>query len=138
MTSTSLRLSDVLRPGQTGPLDVDQLLALRFNLLSVEDKVAVRERGRPTPDLNMYEEAQSNGKKYKRGFNRSFYDQFDWLSGCDRRNALFCFPCLMVKGIRSKFCNEGYTSLGGVQKAMGDHDKSKPHIASCNVVTSWG
>ena len=66
--------------GPTGPFDpvtVSELKAMAFNALSLEEKVLVRNRGRPTPDLTITEEGISKGKRYKRMFNRSIYDEAD-------------------------------------------------------------
>ena len=37
-------------------------------------------------------------KEYTRRFNCDVYKKFEWLSGCDIKNALFCFPCLLFGG----------------------------------------
>jgi hypothetical protein len=48
---------------------------------------------------------------YQRKFNPEMYSKHDWLCGCDVKNALFCFPCLLF-GDDVAWTRTGVTDLG--------------------------
>ena len=128
---TTLSLGDVIRPGQDGPLDVSQIKRLNFSRLSLDDKVEIKERGRPLPDLFFSQEDVAHGKKFKRNFHRKYYDDNDWLCGCSDRNAVFCFPCMLVGSNgnnRCKLIHEGHTNLSSLSEVLRVHGRSKTHI----------
>ena len=117
--------------GYPEPVTVTQLKSVVFSTLSLEEKISVKERGIPKPDLLITQEGNSNGKKYKRRFNRAAYDKEWWLCGCPDRNALFCWPCLMFsKGSRNKFSNDGFQKLQTLTGSLKEHKKINAHLDS--------
>ena len=115
------------------PLSVSVLKQINFSRLTLEEKVKIKDLGRPLPELSMSQESTGLAqKKYKRSFNTEQYEKTKWLCGCDTLNALFCFPCLLFnkgKG-RSKFGNEGFTNLSNLSRSLEVHSNSSLHLQS--------
>ena len=74
------------------------LKSIRFSCLSLNQKLSIKETGRPTPNIFIQQKCNSRKKIYTRTFNRSLYDKTPWLCGCDAADALFCYPCLLLGG----------------------------------------
>ena len=106
-----MNIENMMISGDSSPLSVTELQWLRFSRLSLREKVRIKERGRPTPDLQIVQEGHSHGKKFIISFNRSIYDDKNWLCGSDVKNALLCFPCLLFDSGRGRFGNQGFTNL---------------------------
>lgn len=66
-----------------------------------EEKIKLKQDGRPLPDISIEKEGSSRGKQYKRQFNCEVYARNDWICGCNKKNALFCFPCILFGGDKS-------------------------------------
>ncbi|KAF2903770.1 hypothetical protein ILUMI_02405 [Ignelater luminosus] len=77
---------------------VQSLLAKPFCSRSFEEKTQVKRLGRPTPNLNLKQSVSSKKRTFKRKFNNEIYRKNLWICGCDVKNALFCFPCLLFGG----------------------------------------
>ena len=119
------------------PVKVQEIKQMRFSSLSLEEKLEVKNRGRPTPEIKIECEAQANGKKYKRSFNCDIYKQYSWLCGCETTNRLYCFPCILLGGGRGKLANEGFSNLNNIKKVVKEHAMSENHInnaASLNIL----
>ena len=77
---------------------VSKLHKINFSQLSLGEKVAIKTRGRSTPDIHISQPGISKNKRYIRRFNSEWYQRKNWLCGCEIKNALFCFPCLLFGG----------------------------------------
>jgi hypothetical protein len=67
-----------------------------FSSISLEEKVEIETLGRPMPNLCIVQTAKgSKDRSYNRYFKQEIYDKCSWICGCEVRNALFCFPCLI-------------------------------------------
>lgn len=76
---------------------VDNLLSAPFSSRTLEEKIQIKELGRPTPNLNLSQKAKGGkNSEYTRQFNRKIYGLYSWLCGYEVRNAFFCFPCLLL------------------------------------------
>lgn len=64
--------------------------------LTNKQKIQIKELGKPTPDITISEPTMNKIKPHKRSFNRNLYEKIPWLCGCNEKNALFCFPCLLL------------------------------------------
>lgn len=123
------------------PVTVNELLSINFSKLSVVQKMALKKRGRDTPDLPLVQETTSNGKKYKRKFTKKWYRDFSWICGCTKRNSLHCFPCLLVKGKNHHGCltnGTGLTNVAKIHTRSLKHEKSASHINNCITVQLLG
>ena len=48
--------------------------------------------------LTINQIVKSGGRQFNRSFKVEYYENTNWLCGCDERNSLFCFPCLLFGG----------------------------------------
>ena len=83
---------------------VKYLQNVKFNHLPLQEKLAIKQGGRPTPNLQISRSAKSRDKQYTRQFNASVYQRYEWICGCEHSNALFCFPCLLFGYDNSDYC----------------------------------
>lgn len=72
----------------------------KFSQLNYQEQLALKDAGRPTPDLNIEMSGSSRGKAYTRHFNRDIYSRNKWICGCNRKNAFYCFPCVLFSNDR--------------------------------------
>ena len=70
-----MNIENVMISGDSSFLSVTKLQSLRFNILFLRGKVRIKERERPTPDLQLNEQTHSHGKKFITNFIRSSYDE---------------------------------------------------------------
>ena len=71
---------------------VEYLQSINFDRLTLQQKIDLKGKGRPIPSLMISKAASSRGKSYVRQFNADLYSKNVWLCGCNKKNALFCFP----------------------------------------------
>lgn len=112
--------------------EVSFLLENEFNSLSWEDKLKIKQLGRPMPDLSIQIPTSSRKKQYFRQFNMAIYNKTKWICGCEKRNALFCFPCLLfVSEVKeSAWTSTGVTDLGHLTQNIKRHEISKRHLSN--------
>ncbi|XP_076046712.1 uncharacterized protein LOC143028461 [Oratosquilla oratoria] len=122
--------SDLTSP--SGVVSVSELQQLKFSQLSLCEKMTVKKRGRSTPDIQISQPGISNNKKYIRSFNSDWYQRKSWLCGCEVKNALFCFPCLLLGG-EVTWTKDGFRNINKMKEKTEKHEKSKKHIE--NVVS---
>ena len=106
---------------------VSFLKDLNFGRLTLAEKVKIKSKGRHTPDLSITSPGTSKGKVYIRKFNNDLYQKHDWLTGCNERNSLFCFPCLLFGG-DSVWTNSGVQDLHHLQEKIKKHESSVKHV----------
>ena len=106
---------------------VSFLKDLNFGRLTLAEKVKIKSKGRHTPDLSITSPGTSKGKVYIRKFNNDLYQKHDWLTGCNERNSLFCFPCLLF-GSDSVWTNSGMQDLHHLQEKIKKHESSVKHV----------
>ncbi|XP_076763834.1 zinc finger MYM-type protein 1-like [Xylocopa sonorina] len=111
---------------------VSELQQLKFTQLSLHEKLTLKRRGRSTPDMLISQTGISNNKKYIRSFNPEWYQRKSWLCGCEIKNALFCFPCLLFGGDVT-WTRDGFRNINKMKEKTEKHEKSKKHID--NVVS---
>lgn len=99
----------------------------RFFKYSYEEKIELKKNGRPLPDITIEVAGVSRGKTYKRQFNKEIYSRNDWICGCNRKNALFCFPCLLFGGDKA-WTEVGVTDLVHMSEKVKKHEHSKSHL----------
>jgi hypothetical protein len=107
-------------------MDIVQIFA-SFSELSVEEKLKIKENGRPLPDMKIQFQGNSRGKQYVRKFHREIYSRNRWICGCKIKNSFFCFPCILFGG-DSKWTKSGVNDLVHLTDRIKTHDNSKQHI----------
>lgn len=116
---------------------VDELLKTPFERRSLEEKLKIKLSGRPTPNLNIQQDAKkSKTSFYKRNFNRQIYEEV-WICGCGVRNSLFCFPCLLFSG-ETSWSKSGVRDLGHMKEYIRRHSKNKKHMSNVLNLTDIG
>ena len=114
------------------PLTVEEIKSINFDSLSKQDQLRVKQRGRPTPQINLSKQSSSHGKMYTRRFKDVYFKRKEWLCASDVDNALYCFPCLVFnKGSRrSSFVKNGFKNIGCLSVRLREHECTKDHIDS--------
>ena len=113
------------------------LQKIKWNSLTLPEKLAIKTQGRPTPTLIREQPAKSRGKTYTRKFHFNTYDQNKWICGCAERNSVFCFPCLLFGG-DAAWTKKGITDLGHLSEKVETHELSKPHKYNCISLAMLG
>lgn len=111
---------------------VEYIKNITFSRLSLSEKVQLKNKGRPTPNILITQVGISKNKKYVRSFNTEWYEKIKWLCGCINKNALFCFPCLLFGG-DSVWIQSGFTNINKIKEKCEKHQNSRKHMD--NVVS---
>lgn len=107
---------------------INNLIHVRkFSQLTFAEKIKVKSDGRPLPDIIIENAGSSRGKAYKRSFNRDIYTRNKWICGCNIKNALFCFPCVLMEGEHS-WSRVGIRDLVHLSEKIKKHENSKTHM----------
>src|SRR6201990_1711383 len=104
---------------------------IKFSQLTINEKINIKGKGRPTPILSIEQSSskQNNNNKKKtftRHFHSSVYEKCNWICGCDDKNALFCFPCILFGG-DPVWTRGGVIDLKHLQDKIRKHQKSIKH-----------
>ena len=103
------------------------ILNNKFSRFSLEEKLNIKELGRPMPNIKLTQTSYKSKKPYSRKFNVDLYKRHKWLCGSSEKNALFCFPCLLFEGDDS-WARIGVTDLAHLSVKIGKHEASVSHI----------
>ena len=108
------------------------LLENDFSSLSFEDKIKIKELGRPIPYLDIKQKEKSKNKEFCRTFRNEIYNRNSWICGCDSSNQMYCFPCLLfAKNKDSTWSKTGTSDLGHLSQKIKKHEESKDHKNAC-------
>jgi len=99
---------------------IEKLLSTSFGSNTFIEKQKIINNGRPTPTL---QDLKSKCKNNFRYFNPSYYNTDKWLSGCQKTQKLYCWPCIhmnqiiglsiaVVNGVSRTFFMDGPQLLG--------------------------
>lgn len=111
----------------------------RFSDYTYDEKLELKRQGKPMPDMNIEKNSSSRGKAYKRHCNtQAVYSKNDWICGCNRKKAFFCFPCLLYAVHPSIWTKEGVNDLTHLNANITRHENSQGHIASAIEWTLLG
>lgn len=109
-------------------------LRKNYKLLTNKQKLKIKKLGRPTPDIAISSTVMLRNKPYKRNFNIKLYEKTPWLCGCNEKNALFCFPCLLLGEDKpSMWTTTGSTDLSHFKQNVKRHESLTRH--AFNVVS---
>lgn len=98
---------------------VQDLKTINFSRLSLEEKIKIRDAGRPTPDINLVQITKCKTREFKRSFKNDIYAKHNWLCGCSVANRLFCFPCILFGRLcvaESSWVSAGVADLSHLAK----------------------
>lgn len=110
---------------------VDSLLKQSFLTRTFAEKVKIKMMGKPTPELNIVQTAKGrkSSTTYTRRFHSEVYEKYFWMCGCEIRNALYCFPCLLF-GNQDSWSRNGIRDLGHLSEYANKHMASKKHMGN--------
>ena len=107
---------------------VQHLKQVKFSLLTREEKCQIKQNGRPTPNIIIKQKCVSKKKTFERKFDPAMYQKYDWLCGCEKENALYCFPCLLFSKNDSSWTKQGVKDLKHVYDKIKKHKESSDHL----------
>ncbi|KAL4126197.1 hypothetical protein QTP88_010423 [Uroleucon formosanum] len=117
---------------------VHNLINIKFSSLSLEQKLTIKNDGRPLPELKDLKTQYKKGKnEYFRNFNTTLYLKNKWLCGCEIKQALFCFPCLLFGG-ETAWTKIGVTDLQHLNSRIVKHENSFKHIHNATNLNLLG
>jgi hypothetical protein len=105
---------------------VKYLQNTNFGRLTPHEKLRIKETGRPTPQIVRETKGKSRGKPYTRSIKFTTYGQNSWITGCEEKNALFCFPCILFGGV-VEWTKTGVTDLPHLKGKIVKHENSPKH-----------
>jgi len=107
-----------------------EFLKINFSSLSLEQKIQIKNSGRPKPDLNLTQTTKGKSRDYIRTFKTDMYNKNEWICGCETTNRLFCFPCLLFShgDAESAWNKNGIMDLGHLSQKIKKHENTQAHI----------
>lgn len=117
---------------------ISVILSANFQSLSLERKIKIKILGRPTPELNITHLDKIGSRT--RHFSKEIYNKFNWICGCDKVNALFCFPCVLFYSecMDETWSLIGFKYLKYLNGRARKHEKSVHHMNSCTELALLG
>jgi len=107
---------------------VEYLLEKKFSLHTLDEKNYIKTLGRPMPDLKLTQVIKKKTRQFTRTFTNDIYTKYNnWLCGYDKRNAVFCFPCLLFGG-ELVWTKTGMRDLNHLNDRMKKHDLTVKHM----------
>ncbi|XP_055529143.1 GDNF-inducible zinc finger protein 1 isoform X4 [Wyeomyia smithii] len=93
---------------------------------------AVIGRGRPIPALPLLsKECRYKGKVFTRRFKKDNYLRYDWLTGCDIENKLFCWPCYIFSSDPTDTWGyKGFDGLSNFSNSVKTHVNQDMHLVN--------
>ncbi|CAH1106263.1 unnamed protein product [Psylliodes chrysocephalus] len=116
---------------------VESLISNPFCGRSLIDKAEIKRLGRTTPNLKIEQSVSSKKRTFTRTFNPELYNKHTWLCGCEIKNALYCFPCLLFGG-EDSWTKIGFTDLNHSGDRIKKHTSSAKHIKNVLQYSLFG
>ncbi|XP_077298648.1 zinc finger MYM-type protein 1-like [Arctopsyche grandis] len=118
---------------------VQDILTIPFSNRSFEIKLKIIKDGKPCPSLpNLSSLHKEKTKVYTRHFCVSNYKKFEWITGCEIRSKLFCWPCLLFSKDINVWNKEGFADLNHLTAALKKHEGSQAHVQSFLSIQMFG
>lgn len=117
-------------------ISVDEILQNAFCNRSKEQKERILAKDKPRPQLtnlrSMNVNATSNGLNLESSttFDVSIYDRIEWMTACDIRQSLFCWPCLLFSSETTPWNDGGILESSHLPYIIRFHEKKYSHIAA--------
>ncbi|XP_030750580.1 zinc finger MYM-type protein 1 isoform X1 [Sitophilus oryzae] len=61
-------------------------------------------------------------------YPEKYYEQFKWLTGCENKTKLFCWPCLLFENENGLWNRTGFSDLNNFSKVVKRHIMSEAHL----------
>jgi hypothetical protein len=107
---------------------ISKILQLKMEKSEEKFKYIKFKRPQPKlPDLKIPNQTKSGGRKPPSvyHFRVSNYERFDWLTGCESTNKMYCWPCIFFAGNKSPFTRG--KNICSLPYALITHCKSSEH-----------
>lgn len=119
---------------------IKDILKIKFGTLPLDDKLKIKNLGRPTPLLNLTQQDKVASRNYTRHFSKDIYKKFKWMAGCEVSNALFCFPCVLFyeDGMDKTWTVSGFVDLKHLNARAKKHEITGSHIHCCTEFALLG
>lgn len=107
-----------------------EYLKNNFNRLTFEQKIEIKNSGRPKPDLILTQTTKGKNRDFNRTFKKDIYEKNDWICGCETTNHLFCFPCLLFsrRDTEPAWIKKGIIDLAHLAQKIKKHEHTQAHI----------
>lgn len=121
-------------------ITVDALLLYPFHSRTRQQKIECILQGKPRPALDRLvsveaktpssaDSMEGNNTKFVIIFDKASYDHVEWLTGCDERQALFCWPCILFRSSQNYLWSKtGLTDLSNLGESIKQHERNLLHI----------
>lgn len=104
---------------------IDDILERPFFNRSDDERLKIILDGKPRPvllDMKL-PSAKNEGK-----FDDSIYDKEPWITACEKRQAYFCWPCLLFTQEQQSWNTTGFNDLRHLVDAIMKHKKTVSHV----------
>ncbi|XP_065091971.1 uncharacterized protein LOC135712833 [Ochlerotatus camptorhynchus] len=139
-----LRHSDEHLP-KRAKCPIDMVLNRPFATRSEEEKSLLisMEIPRPSmPALKSSRKMNAGKSTVTRKFSRTSYESAWWLCGSQKRNKLFCWPCLLFSQptdpLNAVWSKKGFNDLNHISSSIKVHSTSQRHIDNINAYKHYG
>lgn len=110
---------------------IDDLLLNTFSSKTFEEKLQIVTNGRPCPKLlGLTTKHKGKKEEYIRHFSDTQYNAIPWLTGSEKLNKLFCWPCLLFSSEKGVWTKTGFSDLSHLSVAQQRHERSQAHVES--------
>lgn len=117
---------------------VNDLLNIPFSSRNYSDKLTILKLGKPKPALDITSKHKDKNCEYIRHFSASNYESIEWLTGCEVRQKLFCFICMLFSTENGVWNKNGYNDLNHLTVAVQRHEKSRAHMQAYLAFKMFG
>lgn len=114
---------------------IEKLLLKSFGSNTFIEKQNIINNGRPTPTL---QDLKSKCKNNFRYFNPSYYNTNKWLSGCQKTQKLYCWPCILFSHESNTWSKYGCSDLNNYHNLKHRHEINRSHIESLITLKKFG
>ena len=104
---------------------VCEVLTKGFSNCSYAEKKEIIDKGKAKPPLH---NLTTKINTYTRHFNVDLYETVEWLTGCENKCKLFCWPCILFSTEKSVWNKTGFSDLNNLHKVIKRHSSSKNHL----------
>ena len=118
---------------------VDSIINKPFSSRSFSEKLEIVASDKPTPKLNsLTTKHKSKTREFVRHFSEFSYENIHWLTGCDIRSKLFCWPCLLFSTENNVWTKVGFSDLNHFSSATKRHEKCSAHVQAFLKYSMFG
>lgn len=114
---------------------IEKLLLIPFGAYTHIEKQNIINEGRPTPTLQNLKSKCKNSFRY---FNTSYYNSNKWLSGCQKTQKLYCWPCILFSQESNTWSKNGCNDLNNFHNLKHRHEINRSHIKSLITLKKFG